>query len=400
MNKPAVLRIAFKELKDISRDRRSLFISLVFPLILFPLIFGAFESSLLSSKKEGEKNIRIALNFTEKNPLADFLLLQEKITLIQTSTPVYSLSKKEADTAVVIPSAADGKNSIIEITADNSRQKSVSAAAFAEELIAAYLNMDKSGTKNITPAEQTQRDLTESINSETAFLIKRNTLFPPEVGNSMLTLSLILPLLLMTFTSVSTTAVAADLGAGEKERQTLEPLLANPASRIQILAGKFLAVTLMGIAGVISFTAGFIIAYRINPDFLGTGEFVFTITGLPLALLCIQALLLSMIFGSAELALSIFARSVKEAQIMFIPLLMASMACGYSVTMISPQSSAAALFRHIPLVNIAFLVKELALDTASDAAIIITFIWSIIYIAIFLAASIAYFSSEKVILRS
>ena len=85
---------------------------------------------------------------------------------------------------------------------------------------------------------------------------------------------------------------------------------------------------------------------------------------------------------------------------MFIPLLMVSMACGYSVTMITPESSAAEVLRHIPLVNIGLLIKELSLGTASASGIIGTLTWSVVYIALFLAASLAFFSSEKVILRS
>ena len=280
----------------------------------------------------------------------------------------------------------DSEEEII-ITADNSRRESVSAASVIGSLFAAQSGAEETGVN-------------AGGGGEPLFSVSSRALYPPEIGSSMLTLSIILPLLLMTFTSVSTTAVAADLGAGEKERQTLEPLLANPASRIQILAGKFLAVTIMGIAGVLSFTAGIVISYCINPDFLGTGPLVFTVKGIPLAVLCIQTLFLSMIFGSAELALSIFARSLKEAQLMFIPLLMVSMACGYSVTMITPESSAAEILRHIPLVNIGLLIKELSLGTASAAGIIVTLTWSVLYITLFLAASLAFFSSEKVILRS
>ena len=55
MGNISVFRVVSKELKDISRDKRSLFISLVFPMLLFPLIFGAFESSLLSRDTGDEK---------------------------------------------------------------------------------------------------------------------------------------------------------------------------------------------------------------------------------------------------------------------------------------------------------------------------------------------------------
>ncbi len=391
MGNISVLKVVSKELKDISRDKRSLFISLVFPMLLFPLIFGAFESSLLSPDTDRDEKIKIGINKTGNNRAAEIISLHENITLLQSHDPVEMLKQRKVLAAVTVNGNSEEE---ITITADNSRRESISAASVIGGLFAAQSGAEETGKGNVL------RNRVDAGKGEPLFSVSSRTLYPPETGSSMLTLSIILPLLLMTFTSVSTTAVAADLGAGEKERQTLEPLLANPASRIQILAGKFLAVTIMGIAGVLSFTAGIVISYCINPDFLGTGPLVFTVKGAPLAVLCIQTLFLSMIFGSAELALSIFARSVKEAQLMFIPLLMVSMACGYSVTMITPESSAAEVLRHIPLVNIGLLIKELSLGAASAAGIIITLAWSVVYMALFLAASLAFFSSEKVILRS
>lgn len=391
MGNITVLRVVSKELKDIIRDKRSLFISLVFPMLLFPLIFGAFESSLLSPDTGRDEKIKIGITITGDNRAEKIISLHENITLLKSDDPVEMLKQREVSAAVTVN--GDSEEEII-ITADNSRRESVSAATAVAALFSAQPGAEETVNESII------KNRVNAGNGGHQFSVSSRTLYPPEIGSSMLTLSIILPLLLMTFTSVSTTAVAADLGAGEKERQTLEPLLANPASRIQILAGKFLAVTIMGIAGVLSFTAGIVISYFINPDFLGTGPLVFTVKGAPLAVLCIQTILLSMIFGSAELALSISARSVKEAQLMFIPLLMVSMACGYSVTMITPESGAAEVVRHIPLVNIGLLIKEISLGSASGADIIATLAWSVVYTALFLAAALAFFSSEKVILRS
>ncbi len=388
-NLPA-FRIAQKELKDLLRDKRSLLISLVFPLVFFPLAFGALEGNLKDAKSSPLKTVTVALASGRSHPAISFLRQQGNMKVIESDSPVTSLEKREVLAALSIQEItgkqpSGNKNSEITLTFDNSRQSSIIAAAMIEEVLAFY---------------RKSTALKKEESEEKRLLINKKMLMPPARGESILTLSLILPLLLLTFTAISTAAVAADTGAGEKERQTIEPLLTNPVSRIDILTGKFLATTIMGMAGVASFIAGFAISYLINPGFLGTAGFELAISAKPLALICTQTILLSMIFGSAELSLSIFAKSTKEAQILFIPLLMASMACGYSTTMIDPGVSVSPLLRHIPLVNISLLIKELTLGMAAVSGVITTFAWSLFYILACFGVSLAFFSSEKAVFRN
>lgn len=131
----------------------------------------------------------------------------------------------------------------------------------------------------------------------------------------------ILPYLLILMCFVGGLYPATDLGAGEKERLTLETLLVSPAGRGEIALGKF-GVVLLG-----SLVAGL----------LATGSMAWTFaSGLadarlgallqfdlaPSRLLVCLALIapLAAVFAAVMLALSIYARSQKEAQSLMMPL--------------------------------------------------------------------------------
>jgi hypothetical protein len=123
--------------------------------------------------------------------------------------------------------------------------------------------------------------------------------------------------------------MAADLGAGEKERGTLSGLLSMPVRRSSIVAGKYLAIALTGTMGLISFMCGTALAFLVNPGFFGRENIRLSMDPGCAALAAGAALLLVMLFSAIELAISLLARSVREAQIIFVPVLMTAMASGY-----------------------------------------------------------------------
>ena len=395
-----VLDIAKKELKDISRDRRALFVSLLFPLILFPLLFGVLENAISSANRKKTETVVIAVRNGEKNLLTDFLEAQSRVRLVKTDNLSGELEKRNAHLSLDIEEETvrgeagesfSGENEGIPafrfrviLTSDNSRAASVSASAAAAELIAAFGRFYSSESGS---------------SGEGAVKLVSATLLPENAGSSILLYSIVLPLLALTFSSISCTAVAADIGAGEKERQTIEPLLANPAPASAIAAGKLAAVAVMGIAGVFSFTAAVFLSYLVNPMFLGIEDPVFTFRAGHLALIVFKVLFLIIIFSSAELCLSIYAKSVKEAQIMFIPLLVVCMACGYAVTTIDPGPGVSFFMRHIPVFNSALLIRELASGVFSVSGAAVTFAWSTIYAAVVFRIMVSLFSDGKVILR-
>jgi sodium transport system permease protein len=113
--------------------------------------------------------------------------------------------------------------------------------------------------------------------------------------------------------------VAMDCLAGERERRSLLPLLMNPLHRRDIVLGKWMAISIFAIAGVLANISGFAIVLahaKLLPHVMFGSFAEALLLGLvPLAILA----------ASAELFVSTFSRSIKEAHtyiafIVFVPM--------------------------------------------------------------------------------
>ncbi len=149
---------------------------------------------------------------------------------------------------------------------------------------------------------------------------------------------------------------AIDLTAGERERGTLEALMAAPVPRLGMLAAKYVAVVTVALL-----TAGAnLLAMTITLVTTGLGKLLFGESGLsPLVLVQVLALLVLFagFFSAVLLALTSFARSFKEAQAYLIPVMLLSLAPGLISLM--PGVEFNGLLAVTPLVNIVLLARDL-----------------------------------------
>jgi sodium transport system permease protein len=134
-------------------------------------------------------------------------------------------------------------------------------------------------------------------------------------------LSRFLPFVLIMWALAGALYPAIDVCAGEKERGTLETLLLSPATRTEIVVGKFLAVWLFSAA-----TAWWNFAWLGGAGWLAGNWLPFTVLR-PMALLwcSLLVLLLAGLFSAVSLALGAYARSTKEGQYYLLPLFLVTM---------------------------------------------------------------------------
>ena len=136
--------------------------------------------------------------------------------------------------------------------------------------------------------------------------------------------SKVLPFVLLLWALTGAFYPAIDLCAGEKERGTLETLLSSPAERIEIVWGKLLTVMIFSMATAIlnlasMGIAGSLVLSQLNlPDF-GPPP------GLAIVWLLVALVPISALFSALCLALAAFARSTKEGQYYLMPLVMVTM---------------------------------------------------------------------------
>lgn len=208
----------------------------------------------------------------------------------------------------------------------------------------------------------------------------------------------LLPYLIIFFAYLGGIYPAVDLGAGEKERNTLETLLLSPASRTEIALGKFLVILTTSLCaallGLLSLAFSFWVL--VPPEFLdklnldvGPANFV---------AIMFLAVPPAAIFASIFLAVSIYARSFKEAQnymtpiglIVFLPV----------VAALLPGVELNWKLSLVPLVNISLLMKELLKNTIPWGYYSLTFASTALLAALSVALCVWMFKREEVLFRS
>jgi len=205
--------------------------------------------------------------------------------------------------------------------------------------------------------------------------VTRRTVRGPDAALSLTTL---IPLILILMTITGAVYPAIDLTAGERERGTLEALMAAPVPRLGLLAAKYVAVVTVALL-----TAGAnLLAMTVTLSATGLSEILFGKSGLSLLVLGeIFALLILFagFFSAVLLALTSFARSFKEAQAYLIPVMLLSLAPG--LISLTPGVEFNALLAVTPLLNIVLLARDLfegSVDpTLATAAVLTTALYAL-----------------------
>lgn len=400
MKNNITLLVFKKELLDIFRDKKTVIMSIVIPLIIFPIMFGVIGKSMNKTTKSVEENLKIYIKDTGNSFLGQFIKNQKGIKFEESSNVEEDVKNGKILLALEIPDnfdkdVAEEKTSNINIIYDNSSQKSQMAISKIEAFIDTY-------SKDVISQRLSKRNIEQKL--LTPINIERRTTEKESEGFSKFMLSLLLPLLLVIYSVSGPIAPATDLGAGEKERGTLEPLLTTKASRMSLLWGKFFAITIMGLLTTLASICGVLISMKQGNSFFSQGSSSGTVPSLnvevkALILIGIIAILTTMVFGALELAISIYARSFKEAQTYLTPLTIIAIVPVYSTYMLDAKNIETIYF-HIPLANAVCVLKELIAGIYNTQHILITIGWTVAYIIVSILFARFMFSREEVIFRT
>ena len=314
-----------KELRDWSRDRRSIITVLISSLLAPGLIFFLFNS--MASRQRQVEDVTVPIVGAENAPaLVDWLRQQAGVTIADgPADPEEAVRTKREDVIIVIPpkfvkNFTASKPAQIRLVADSSSQNSRPKVQRVRALLQRYnaeIGSLRLIARGISPAVATAVQI-EDV----------------EVSSSQQRAATILgfiPLFVMISAFTGAMAISTDSTAGERERGSLEALLVNPAPRLTIAAGKWLAGTLTGMLTVL-ITAGLLFAMFQNLPLedlgirfrLGSPELIRTLSVvLPLCPLIV----------AIQMYVATFAKSFKEAQSYLSFLMMAQMVPGMMATM-------------------------------------------------------------------
>ena len=229
----------------------------------------------------------------------------------------------------------------------------------------------------------------------TPFEVKEETVGKQDSNSIGIQILNILPTILIIFMISPTIGIAADLVAGEKERGTFEPLLSTSAGRMSIFWGKLIAISSVAFITLIVTLASMIGSMLYI--FSGGGKIGISIGAF--AIIGIISLFVLVALSAVEISISIFARSMKEANTYLGGFIVPVMILTYIPFMMDAKSIGF-LFFNIPIVNAVVVMKEAIAGVFNPVHISVVLGWHIVYVAaaVFLAKFM--FSKEEVVFRS
>jgi sodium transport system permease protein len=309
-----VATVFAKELKETLRDRRTLFIMIALPVLLYPAMLVLLEQVTLFGQRSLEAGaVRVAVVGGEAGGAAAHLAHGGGIALVSAdSVPLTALQHERLDAIVVLPNGDwdTGGTNRVELLYDGTRDRSSYARgvvaerldAWADTLLARRLAAAGLPTSYAAPLAVADSSIATA----------------EQMGGYAL--GRFLPMLLILMTVLGTFYPAIDLAAGEKERGTLEPLLATPVPADLIVVGKFAAAAVMGFLAALLNLTSMLLTFQSGIVQLGAAaDFDFHLPPGAIAVILVMLALLSIFFASLFLGIAVRARSLKEAQYALTP---------------------------------------------------------------------------------
>jgi len=310
-----------KELLDAFRDRRMVVVALVVMPLAVPLILAGM--SALGTQRQVEKlesTLELPVIGAEHAPnLVAWLGTRDVRVVAGPEDADGAVRRQEHDVVLRIDArfAEDwraGRPAGLELVFDSSRPlQSGATVARLRALLSAY-------DRQVGTLRLIARGIHPAV-AQPLQVGERDVATP---GTRFDLAQQMLPYLLLLLAFVGGMQLAIDATAGERERQSLEPLLATPASREAIIGGKILATAAFAMLSVLVTLLMYRAAFALLPaDRLDTSLAV-PIDALARLLLVVLPVVL---LGATVLtALAAFARSHREAQgylplLIFLPML-------------------------------------------------------------------------------
>jgi len=300
-----IVIVATKELVDTLRDRRTALVTLM-PALFGPA-FLVLMLNVVAAQSGKTRDLVLPIAGAEHAP-ALVAFLERQQVVVKPAPADYETRVRDGDLDVVLdidPAFADdvalGRPGVVRVVYDRSRDRARASIDQTETLLRAYnrewgrarLVMRGISPDVANPLEVDVRDLStpQSSGSIVLFLVAYYGLFAALMGGL---------------------AAALDATAGERERQSLEPLLTTPVRAAELAAGKWVAVVVLDAAVVALTLTGFYVTLRFAPLPAVGIPFLFSATELGRFLIVLVPL--AILMPAVMLYVGARGRTFREAQ--------------------------------------------------------------------------------------
>jgi ABC-2 type transport system permease protein/sodium transport system permease protein len=426
-------RLVLKELREILRDRRTIITLVVMPILIYPLLAVVFQRFLLTSITTTEQ-VEYVIGVDSKR--TEEILFQQlqagevelrrrreaadaeesEIERKPAGLPaieVHDDSSNDPPPKLYFPivsdddaerNVIDSRVHIVAVHERNARSESddgLQTPTSWELIYRAGSPTSEAALHFVESRLQAFNDL--DLNQQlrrlgvTADLPAGTQRHPISFsGAPIRSLAALIPLILVLMTVTGAVYPAIDVTAGERERGTLETLIAAPVPRLGLLMAKYVAVlTVALLTAIVNLTAMTITAQSTNlGSTLFGGGLTFDVAVKVLLLLALFAAF----FSAILLALTSCARSFKEAQAYIIPLMLVCLVPG--VLCLLPNVEFSRWMAVTPLVNIVMLARDLLEGTVVTHLAVASVCSTLLYIAAAITLAARIFGTDAILYGS
>lgn len=409
-----------KELLELFRDKRTLLVMVLLPTVIGPLLLFLFSSLIaFSVQKAASKPLEYFVIGEQYAPeLVRVLKDEESFLAVEVDEVIDSLLDEEslkteinklvqADTVqfvINIPatyqqSIKDNKQATVDLYFNNASLNNLVGHRLTQ-LLSPYIKQLSVGKLAVLGFAEDQREgLIEPVKFEFVNTADPRENWGEKIGG-------IIPYIFLLVCLTGAMYPAIDIGAGEKERGTLESLLLTPVPRAQIVLAKFCVIlttsylTVFMLFVSISFWGGVALLLTGTEELVkDTLMSVFAkVSGMEYLLLVLMLLLSGVIFASTLLSVSIYAKSYKEAQNYLTPAMLIFTLL--IVLSVMPGVGLDGAWAFMPLTNICLSIKELFKGTLDFTLLTYTLGSTLIIAAALLKVCTLMFNREGVIFRN
>jgi sodium transport system permease protein len=393
-----------KELKHLFRDTKTIVQTIVVPTFITPLILGGFFWFVGSiATEETKKTYDISVNSLSESNLIAQISESDRLNIVleeDVSAVINSVTEGSSEIGLVITETFDSaikSNDSAEITMYS---KNIDTFSQAQSLV----------TTIIDDFEETERDeRLAALNLDEAYVnpisINKEDLTTEEESAGSI-FGAILALFFVMYVMTGSMYPAIDLGAGEKERGTMETLISTNISSVDIIIGKMLSVTTSAVLTATFSMLGFAIPLTIMFLFYAdsVNDYLFGLLSAvvnPVAFIGVFILIipLSVFMGAFLLTISVYAKTPKEAGLLLGNVLIIFIIPCY-IPLINPGLELDFIGALIPCYNLALITNNLIAGTVDWSLYSVALVSTIVYSCIAIYISYIMFDDENVIFRN
>ncbi|MEM0037086.1 MAG: ABC transporter permease subunit [Candidatus Korarchaeum sp.] len=398
--------VAWKELLESFRDRRTMLNVVILPLILMPIVISL--PLLMLSPRTVPPKVMVLICDDQATEITNYLIsASDRANIImKNDCRINNYTKMvlngEIDLLVEIPEGfhrnlSEGKSSHILYYYDPLSTKSSLAIGILSEPINSY-------SRQILLERLKKVNLTVDYVNPVLTIAKQVTRSGEEVGMGETIAAMILPMMVGLIAITGAGTFAVDMVAGERERKTLEALFTNPISKIEILTGKFAALIVLSVISGLSTLFSAMLGIGLSLSISLTGDVQMQGTQLAISpsnlIYAVIGILLTVILGGLTgnailVTASSFAKTFKEAE-QYVGALVFILIIPMIVVPYSPASMYPIL-RLLPVTSLAMFARDMILGASDILAVTLSFASSVAYLILFLLISAKLFGRESVI---